>query len=212
MISVLTPSIRPQFLDITQRCLENQTFTDFEWIVEVGLRNYGYRLPSDLNRLLSRANGDRIVFLQDCIHIEPNALERIDMLPNHMITFPVGQVMSFGDEPSWDWRKHHDGSITPNQWEADFAAAPTQAFFDVGGYDESFNKGWSWENVEIAWRIRATDKYPFLCYSPIAGIALQHDAIIENPFRNKRENNDKRAEETRAKASRGEFLLNYLHR
>lgn len=208
-ISVLTPSIRPEFLDITQECLEQQTFTDFEWLVDVGLRNKGFQLPADLNKLLKRAKGERVVMLQDCICIEPDTLGRIDKLSNDFWTFPVGQVMNFKEEPAWDWRKHKDGKITPNLWEADFASAPLKAFYDIGGYDEAFCDGWSWENVEVAWRAAAAG-YEFYSEPTITGVALSHDKIKENPFRNKKPNNDWRAEETRHKASRGNYRLDYM--
>lgn len=210
MISVLTPSIRPEFLHITQECLEKQTFQDFEWLVEIGLRHRGFRLPSDLNLMLKRARGERIVMLQDCINILPNALEKINALPNEMITFPVGQVMEFGQQPEWDWRSDLDGKLPGAEyWEADFASAPRQAFFDVGGYDEDFNNGWSWDNVEIAYRIKQTGR-EFLCNNSIRGISLRHDKLRENPFRNKLPNNDKKAQETKYKAERGDFKLNFL--
>ena len=32
-ISVITPSIRPEGLKILQECLAQQTFKDFEWLV-----------------------------------------------------------------------------------------------------------------------------------------------------------------------------------
>lgn len=208
-VSVLSPSIRPEFLHLTQECLEQQTFTDFEWLVEVGMRNRGFMLPTDLNKMLKRAKGERIVMLQDCIQILPNALEKIAALPNEMYTFPVGKVLKTGDNPKWDWRVGITGEIPAHSWEADFACGPAQAFFDVGGYDEDFNNGWSWDNVEIGWRIAATGRKMY-CEPSIRGIALDHDALRENPFRNKLPNNDKKAEETRRKASRGEYKLNYL--
>jgi hypothetical protein len=209
MLSLVVPSIRPEYLYITQEALEKQTFTDFEVLVEMGLRNRGFTLPTDLNKMLRRAKGERIVMLQDCITIEPDALERINNLPNEMYTFPVGQVMKFGDAPQWDWRKETTGEVPAHAWEADFACGPTQAFFDVGGYDEVFCNGWSWDNVEIGWRIAATGR-KILCDPSICGVALKHDSLREHPFRNKLVNNDKRAEETRRKASRGEYKLDYL--
>lgn len=209
MISVLTPSIRPQFLDITQRCLEEQTFQDFEWLVEIGFRPNGFTLPSDLNRMLRRAKGERIVMLQDCIHVLPNALEKIAALPNEFTTFPVGKVMTLGDEPKWDWRAHQTWEVQPHQWEADFAMAPTKAFFDIGGYDEEFNKGWSWDNVEVGWRAAAAG-YHFHCNNTVRGVAIDHDALVPNPFRGRRENNDRRAAETKKRADRGDYRLGYL--
>lgn len=142
--------------------------------------------------------------LQDCISIDEFVLEDIaELKSKHLYTFPVSKG------GKWDWREKNNGTITPNMWEADFAAAPRQAFFDVGGYDEAFNNGWSWENVEIAWRMQAAG-YKFYCEPSICGEAIDHDKELEHPFRDKLPNNDKRAEETRREASRGKFKLNYL--
>lgn len=210
MISVLTPSIRPQYLNITQECLENQTFTDFEWLTEIGLRNNGFTLPSDLNKMLKRAKGDRIVMLQDCIRIDTDALERINALTHELWTFPVGQVMAFGNEPEWDWRATNDGTLLgPHYWEADFACAPKQAFFDVGGYDEEFNKGWSWDNVEVARRMYRAG-YTGYCDSSIRGVALKHDSLGEHPFRFKKESNVDRAQASKDRCDRGDYKLSYL--
>lgn len=210
MISVLTPSIRPEYLHITQQALEKQTFTDFEWLTEIGLRNRGFTLPSDMNKMLKRAKGDRIVILQDCITIEPDALEKIDELAYALWTFPVGQVKKFGDEPEWDWRKTHSGILPDaSYWETDFACAPRDAFFDVGGYDEEFNKGWSWDNVEIGRRMYRAG-YKGYCHSDLVGIAIKHDEITTHPFRFARESNLARAEESKYRCDRGDFVLNYL--
>jgi hypothetical protein len=209
--SILSPSIRPEYLDVTQKCLELQTFQNFEWLVEVGLRNRGCTLATDLNRMLRRAKGSRIIMLQDCIRIEPDTLEKIDTLPNEFYTFPVGKVDEFGDNPRWDWRdqEEHQGKITPNLWEADFAAAPLQAFIDIGGYDERFNEGWSWDNVEVAWRAQAAG-YAFYNSKIVHGIAWDHDKFTENPWRKTLPLNDKRAEETRNRAFQGDFKLDYI--
>lgn len=208
MISVLTPSIRPEFLHITQECLERQTFQDFEWLTELGLRNRGFTLPSDLNKMLKRAKGERIVMLQDCIRITDDALELINALPNEMYTFPVGQEENLNIE--WDWREKFTGELLgPHYWEADYACAPTQAFFDVGGYDEDFNKGWSWDNVEVARRIYRTGRKAY-CEPSIKGIAIKHDSLRPHPFRNTRESNEKRADESKYRCDRGDYILSYL--
>lgn len=208
-ISVLTPSIRGDLLHITQECLEQQTFQDFEFLCEIGLRNRGFRLPTDLNKMLRRAQGERIVMLQDCIKLESDALEKINELSNDFYTFPVGKVMEFGQSPEWDWREHKSWELDPARWEADFACAPRQAFFDIGGYDEDFNNGWSWDNVEVAYRAQKAG-YRFFCHCEIKGVALDHDKMRENPFRGKLENNNKRAEATKYRAERGDFKLSYL--
>lgn len=209
-ITVYTPSIRPQFLNITQECLENQTFQDFEWVVEIGLRNRGSSLCSDNNKMLRRAKGERIVWLQDCINILPNALEKIDALSNELWTFPVGQIDREGDVPEWDWRDTFEGELLgPHYWEADFASAPKQAFFDVGGYDETFDQGWGWDNVEVARRMYRTGRKAY-CEPRIRGISLRHDKMVKHPFRFELPNNSGRAEESRARCDRGDYKLSYL--
>lgn len=210
-LTVITPSIRPQYLDLTQRCLEEQTYQDFEWLTQVGLRNRGFTLPSDFNMMLRRAKGDIIVILQDCITIPPDTLANIASLDHtkRAYTYPIQK-----EGGTYDWRKYRHvalgkDEITGNMWEIDLASAPRSLFFDVGGFDEEFNKGWSWENVEVAWRAAAAG-YKFYCSQATEGTAIDHDKAIEHPYRNKRENNDKRANETARRAERGHFKLDYL--
>lgn len=213
--SIITPTIRPQYLDITKQCLEEQTFGDFEWIIEPGLNRWGYTLPKDWNKLIRKAKGEIIVMLQDCIKVEPDFLEKIDNLykesPNSLFTFPVGKVNDFNETPKWDWRHFFERrEINPFEWELDLGSAPKQALYDVGGFDEDFCNGWSWENCEIAYRLNATHKYKFEVIPSISGVAIDHDAKNSDSSRNKLPNNDKRAEETRKKAERGEYKLHYL--
>lgn len=206
-ISVLTPSIRPEYLHITQKCLEQQTFTDFEWLVEVGLNNGRFTLPEDYNKMLRRAKGDIIVSLQDCISIPPDALERISRLDfvQKGYTFPVAKG------GVWDWRKTRplDESITGNMWEIDLAAAPRPLFFDIGGFDESFSDGWSFDNVEVGWRAEAAG-YTFHHSRATEGMAIDHDALIPHPFREKLPSNAPKANETMERARHGKYRLNYL--
>lgn len=208
-LSVLTPSIRPQHLHITQKCLENQTYQRFEWITEIGLRNRGNTLAQDMNKMLRRARGEKIVMLQDCIQIDRDALERIDKLPNDFFTFPVGKVSEFGHDPLWDWRTIESRELAPEYWEADYAAAPRQAFFEIGGYDETFDEGWSWDNVEVAYRAKVAG-YRFYVDRNIRGIALDHDAQEPHPWRTTRPQNDKRARLTKERADQGDYRRSYL--
>lgn len=190
-ISVITPTIRPGGLKIVQSCLQNQTFQDFEWLVEVGMPKRGCDLSSAYNRMLRRATGDIIVIYQDFIEIPRSALGAIIKL-NHdktAYTYPVGKVENPSDKPvKWDWRHNKTGKIEPQEWEIDFASAPRSLFFDVGGFDEDFDRGWSWENVNIAQR---ADKagYSFECSGMVSAIALDHDLKIKHPFRNVLNNN-----------------------
>lgn len=222
MISVLTPTIRPQFLGITKNALDKQTYTDFEWLVEVGLEGRGFTLPADFNKMLARAKGDTIVILEDCTRVPPDALSVISKLDHEKkaYTFPVGKIQvghdeSVYDEVAWDWRKSTgkargtNALPSPSHWEIDFSSAPKSLFFDVGGFDEEFGKGWSWENVELAYRASKLG-YEFFVETGTEGIAFDHDTHMAHPFRGKRENNDVRANQSRVMADAGRIKLGYL--
>ena len=111
-ISVITPTIRPQYLNITKQCLEEQTFSDFEWLIEPGLTRWGYTLPKDWNKLLKRCQGEIIVMLQDCIKVDKDFLQRVYDLhtqsPDTLFTYPVGKVNDLSENPKWDWRHFFD--------------------------------------------------------------------------------------------------------
>lgn len=208
---MITPSIRPKYLHISQECLEGQTDQDFEWHVELGLRNRGFTLPSDWNKLLRRCVDGWVFMYQDCIEIPNDAIEKIRKIPlgKTAYTFPLGKYQKDGTI-AYDWRINSEGrAIEPQEWEADLAIAPLQMFKDIGGFDEEYNKGWSWENVEVAYRAAAAG-YDFACSHTIIGKAIDHDANEEHPFRMKREPNSLRANGTYHMAKLGEYKLDFL--
>jgi hypothetical protein len=209
-ISVLTPSIRPQYLDITQKSLEKQTYTDFEWLVEVGLHGQGFTMPQDMNKMLRRAKGDIIVSLQDCIEIPADALAYVASLDHEKkaYTYPVSKNGKF------DWRKARPdidpSPLTGNMWEIDFASAPKSLFFDIGGFDERYSEGWSFDNVEVGWRAAAAG-YTFYADNKTQGNAIDHDALVEHPHRSSLPFNAQRSQETARNAERGMYKLSYLY-
>jgi glycosyltransferase involved in cell wall biosynthesis len=182
-ISVITPSIRPNGLEITQQCLKEQTFQDFEWLVDIGLGNR-HDLNQAFNRCLKRAKGDIVVFLQDYIKIEPDALQRVvDTYSGKFATYPVGKTdkLDYSGNIKWDWRKHKQGEVPWNYWEIDFGSAPLQALVDIGGFDEELDKFWSCDNINVGCRADLAG-HKFECVN-IPAIAYDHDAFIEHPFR-----------------------------
>lgn len=207
-ITVVTPSIRPQYLGITFECLKRQTFKDFEWLIDVDMPSDKFLLPKAMNRLIKRAQGEIIVHLQDCIEIPENFLEHVNNSYNgDFVTYPVGKRN--GDNIEWDWRKNNNRELTPNEWEADLAVCPKKALFDIGGYDEAFCDGWSWDNVEVAHRASAAG-YKFRCDNTVAGVAIDHDKELKHPFRGVLKNNDWRARETEMLCRIGDYKKDYL--
>ena len=208
MISVLTPTIRPQYLNITYECLKKQTFKDFEWLVDIDFPSDKFLLPKAMNRLIKRAQGEILVHLQDCIEIPENFLEHVyNSYDGTFVTYPVGKRN--GDSIEWDWRKNNNRSIMPHEWEADLAICPRKSLFDIGGYDEAFCDGWSWDNVEVAYRASAAG-YKFRCDNAVAGIAIDHDKELKHPFRGVLRNNDWRARETEMRCRVKDYKKDYL--
>lgn len=204
-ISILTPSIRPEMLEITKETLDAQTFRDFEWIIELGDPKKGFTLPADYNKMLRRAKGEIILSLQDCIRLEPNFLEELVKLKHDKAyTFPMIKDGSTGD-----WRKHISGKISSHQWEIDLASAPMKMFQDVGGFDEAYCGGWSFDNVEIGLRAEACG-WEFECVNTLIGRAIDHDALMEHPFRRNLISNGWKLEHTRELIAEGTHRLDNL--
>lgn len=209
-ISVITPSIRPRGLDITRQCLMQQTFQDFEWLVEIGLGRHD--LNAAYNRMLRRSQGELIVSLQDFIKVEPDFLQQYwdayQRSPDTFFTAPVGKVQQedFSGEVAWDWRIHKEARPFWNKWEIDSGSAPRAALFAIGGFDEALDKYWSSDNVNVGFRAHLAG-YKFGFVPENRAMAYDHDAHMTHPYRHKfkPDYNNKRLE-----AFRRGLRINYL--
>ena len=124
-------------------------------------------------------------------------------------TAPVGKTLDW-KAITWDWR--HNGkkrNINPPEWEMDWACAPLEAFYEIGGLDEDFDRGWSWDNVNIALRVEKAG-YKFMVLPNNIAIAFDHDRVMEHPFRNKLANNDTLSEIKKDDIEKGNWKLDYL--
>lgn len=186
-VSVITPSIRPEGLAITQKSLELQTFQDFEWLVELGIPPR-HDFNAACNRMIRRAKGELIVSLQDWIKAPPDYLQKFvdasTQSPKTLFTSPVGKVDSLAYDPParWDWRAYEDAKPKWDCWEIDSGCAPREMFFAVGGFDEYLDQWWSFDNVSVAKRADLLG-YTFgnLFNNPV--LAYDHDAHSPHPFR-----------------------------
>lgn len=117
MISVITTTVRPKGVEITQKCLRRQTHTDFEWIV-VAPRQIHKELTVTPDTLLAdppkkkgdfwslckawnlgyaTAKGELVVNIQDMIWFPPDTLERFWI---HYQNNPRSLVTGVGDHYS----------------------------------------------------------------------------------------------------------------
>jgi len=186
-ISVICPTIRPAGLDIVYQSLKEQTFKDFEFLVDINVSGI-HDFNKACNRLIKRAKGKLIVSIQDYIKVSPDALQSLweayQSNPDTFFTCPVGKVdnLEYKGNPKWDWRINKDTPVDWRMWEIDFGACPREALYKIGGFDEEIDGYWSMDNVNVGYRAELAG-YKFKCLYDIKAIAYDHDSFIEHPFR-----------------------------
>ncbi len=129
-ITVLTPSVRPESLEIIGRCLRRQDFQEYEWLVvgperikdetEVVLKPFPhtflieppkkqgdyYALCKAMNLGFAKAKGELIIMIQDGIWFEPDLLSRFY---SHYAHHPNGLFSAIGHQYSVveNWKPEH---------------------------------------------------------------------------------------------------------
>lgn len=203
MISVLTPSVREGGLDMVEKCLKRQTFTDYEWLVstpydakecaiQVGTTpkgDYHYALNRDWNKLYKAAKGELIVNIVDLLWFTHDVLEKFW---NHYQANPKALITTIGHQYNqvingkpenriWvDPRARQDqGSFYqcyPSDMEMCLASIPRKAVLDVGGLDEEFDRYAALSEKEMCDRM---DKlgYEFYLDQGIEYRALHHPRL-----------------------------------
>lgn len=185
-VSVITPSVRPEGLNILAKCLKRQTYRDNEWLV-CAPSALGDKIHKDakfipepplnkgdvwgfnkaMNALIKEAKGELIVSIQDFIWFPPDALEKFVFHYKDLgacvsgvghIYSPEIDVMGKPYNRVWtDPRIREDhGSIYecfPQDVEFNFCAIPKQAFYDIGGMDETMDQKFGMDNVDAVFRM-----------------------------------------------------------
>lgn len=187
-ISILTPTIRgKEALAPNGESLMSQTFdfSEIEWLTEEG-DGSKHDLNAAFNRMLRKAQGELIVFMEDYTKCTTNGLlkfwEAYQKEPTIFWTAPLGKTLDW-KEIKWDWRAYADAiETTYNCWEIDWGAAPLKALQEIGGFDEELDQFWSGDNVNVAYRAYLNG-YKFKNLFDNPAVALDHDQIMEHPFR-----------------------------
>jgi glycosyltransferase involved in cell wall biosynthesis len=112
-ISVITPSARPSGLPMVEKCLKNQTFKNFEWIVVTPSKfsdlisvkpdklltdppmNRGdfWSLCKGWNKAYAHAEGDLVINIQDYIWFPEDTLQKFW---EHYVNCPTGLISAVG--------------------------------------------------------------------------------------------------------------------
>lgn len=129
-ITVITPTVRPEGLEVVKKALKRQTFTDFEWIIVTSvsvieldriLDHYPYKYVSEppkdkedvwtlnkaYNKAIANAKGELIVSWQDYTYAKPDTLEKFWF---HYTQEPKTLVTGVGN-------KYQDDTWTVQTWK-----------------------------------------------------------------------------------------------
>lgn len=203
-ITVITPTIRPEGLEIVNTALKRQTFRDFEWLVGSPQKpsiydlkwvkddfTEGYwTLNRTYNKLIKKAKGDLIVSWQDYTFADPDCLEKFWF---HYKQEPKTLVSAVGNKYDavypelgakvWqDPRERDDqGSfygVYPQDIEWNLASIPKQALYDVGGFDESLDfLGFGMDAYQVNHRLDDLGGYDFKIDQTIKSYSLVHGRV-----------------------------------
>lgn len=173
-VSVITPTIRPEGLNIMQDCLSLQTFQDFEWLLEIGFPNKS-DLNQALNRMVKRAKGELLVFYQDYIGIRPDGLERFwNEYEKDKTSFLTASVND-------DWRLHNvNKPLEFTQWEIDWGACSREALVKIGGFDETLDQYWGFDNVNVGLRATMAGHRIMTIHNPAIGYKHEEAPMKKN--------------------------------
>jgi len=179
-VSVLTPTIRKEALGIVKHCLDFQIFKDFEWLIgspfdpEIKEARWivddfkgGFWTFNRIStKLCKEARGEVIVFWQDSIWANPQALEKFYI----NVKATDGAISGTGDQ--YDkldeygkpyhkvWEDPRRSGIAkfgyfyecePNDWEINFAAIEKENLEKVNYFvDRADFEGYGADNVMLA--------------------------------------------------------------
>lgn len=188
MISVITPTVRPEGLELVKKALKKQTYTDYEWIV---VSPEGERSPSDVwtlnkdyNRAIRQSKGDLIVSWQDYTSAPPDTLERFcthfELEPKTIVT-AVGNKYSDDTFSVVTWQdpriRSDQGTFYPCFWndiEFNLCAISRSALYDVGGFDESMDTRYGYDGYSVLDRLNRIGGYDFKIDQTIRSYSTEH--------------------------------------
>lgn len=169
VISVLTVTKRTGWESIAEESLLAQTYQDFEWIVvtEYPL-NFTKLNPTILpappktkvsglnasnNTGLKFCKGKFVVFYQDFIILPPDCLEKLVALADNktFVTTVTKNPEGEEEDERYLWVDQPRPCL-PEEWEENVGLAPMKILKQLGGYDEDYDNGWAWNNVNVACR------------------------------------------------------------
>jgi hypothetical protein len=202
MISILTPTIRPEGLEIVRKALLEQTETDWEWLigstfdpkikeaiwVKDDFKGGVWTLNRIYNKMISKASGELLISWQDFTYAKPDTLEKFYY---HYLTEPtmlVGAVGNKYEDETWqkqtwqDPRERNDQgnyyNVNFNDVEWNLCSCPKQALFDIGGLDEGMDMiFFGMDGFNVNHRLKDSGQYDFKLDQTIKSYSLGHGRV-----------------------------------
>ena len=204
MISVVTPTIRPDSLLMNKKCLDRQTYKDFEWLIVSPFKiDFGtwikepeerkgdfYNLNKAWNGAFKQAGGELVVSIVDLMWFPPDTLEKLWLFYQENPMQCVGGIGHQYDQIVNDkpehlvWRDPREqfhstfNQIPPIDYELCLASLPLKGIKEVGGVDEKFDKYAALSEKEMCIRM-ANIGYKFFLDQTIEYRAYKHPRINE---------------------------------
>lgn len=149
----LQQSVQPRWIIVNEPdCVSRDERMVAEWFT-APRKIRRSNLNASLNHGLNNVRTPYVIFYQDFIDIPKDCFEQLIL--------DVKETGGFVTTATINPDGNHDGrylgadllrECPPDQWEANVAIAPMEAIYELGGFDESYDDGWSWDNVNLAER------------------------------------------------------------
>lgn len=156
--SVLTVTKRSGWKNCLDRNIMAQTVSTHKvTVVEEGVNAPAQKRKSNLNASLNAGlkliKTDYVIFYQDFIDLPTNCFQKLLALVDEetFVTTCTKNPEGKTEDPRY-LRADCPRPCTPDEWEANVAIAPMKAIKELGGFDEEYDNGWSWDNVNLAER------------------------------------------------------------
>lgn len=109
-------------------------------------------LNASLNEGLRHIDTDYVIFYQDFIDLPDDCFEKLLNLADEN-TFVTTCTPNYdGSDDGRYLGVDLARPCRPEEWEANVAIAPMKIIRELGGFDEEYDNGWSWDNVNLAER------------------------------------------------------------
>jgi hypothetical protein len=149
-------TIHPKWVIVAEPYTKPRNLQDIDqWadVVKAPKKVRKSNLSRSDNEGLRHVETPYVIFWQDFIDLDSDTLEKL--LKDAKET--GGFVSTACIDPDGNYDARYLGTdmlrpCMPEEWETNVAIAPMEAIRKLGGFDEEYDQGWAWDNVNVAER------------------------------------------------------------